>query len=74
MTDQELINEIDGQQLYIAAAGTQGSARADSLRQALHKAHEMSAKGLSPTITRLPDQKIPAQQIHRLWTQVGLPV
>ncbi len=74
MTDNELLQIIDKESLWMVRAGMT-SALCKTLREALKQAYQMSAQGSSPSrIVQMPDDAvvIDADQIYRLWQSIGL--
>jgi len=76
MTDAELWPMLDQVGLWLVYGGGV-LAEEDTLRKALHRAHELSARGSSISeIVRTPGAggAIPAEQIHRLCKRLGLEI
>jgi hypothetical protein len=74
--DDELWPTLDQAGLWLVYGGGV-LAEEDTLRKALHRAHELSARGSSITeIIRTPGDggAIPAEQIHRLCRRLGLEI
>lgn len=75
MTDDELIEMADRDDLWVIWAGGAAMASPGSLRTALQNARRQSAVGEPVTrIVKTPvdDPRIEADQIGRLWARLGI--
>ena len=73
-SDNELWPMLDEVGLWLIYGGGV-LAEEDTLRKALHRAHDLTARGSSISeIVRTPGEGVAilAEQIHRLWVRLGL--